>query len=144
MSKHGTDERGWPTVPIDPAAIPKGYEAVRVGWPTKGESSVSVGGEVFTWEYSFLAPESPRLIVRPVRPIELPLSIVPHGWWIAKDRSGEVWIYRHEPKLRENLWSPTTARVHKLPPRIADQLPREWHELPWDKSAMQQTLGGDA
>lgn len=121
----------WPLVPVDPKAIPEGYEPVRVGWSITGEVSAIAGG-VHVWEDELMSHFAPRLIIRPIpKPIRLPLNIVPHGWWLYKNEDGEVRIVQ------------TGGRSWCLPPWIAAQLPAEWHELPWDKSAVQQTEGGE-
>lgn len=143
MSKHGTDERGWPLVPCDPAAIPEGYEAVRVGYPRAGEIAADgPDGDVIRFIENWNADA--YLIVRPIKPpIELPLMIVPHGWWVYKSSQGQAYVSEEEPtKLGYGL-VPRGGRSWCLPPWIAAQLPDEWHELPWDKSVMQQTEGGE-
>lgn len=148
MSKHGTDERGWPLVPCDPKAIPEGYEPVRVGW-AKGDEWTARSGNNQTYACFFqggtdISCHSPFLIVRPIqKPIRLPLSVVPFGWWVAKDDGDGVWVYSSRPSLGSFAWINEGPCGYKLPPWIAAQLPAEWHELPWDQSAMQQTRGGD-
>ena len=139
MSKHGTDENGWPLVPVEPTVMPEGYEAVRVGWARPGEVSIQATGQMqWSSEYHF---DSPRLIIRPIpKPIRLPLAIVPSGWWVAKDVHGDVHVLRTEP------WQVVNDKCdgfYRLPPWIAANLPREWHDLPWDQSAVQQTEGGE-
>ena len=85
MSKYGTDENGWPLVPCDPAAIPEGHEAVRVGWPKVGEVAASLNKSAVSWTLNYAEDISPRLIIRPIpKPILLPLAIVPEGWWVVK------------------------------------------------------------
>ena len=141
MSKYGVDERGWPLVLVDPAAIPEGFESVRVGWPKAGELSVRAYGDTHCWRGDVNAFDPPRLIVRPIpKPIRLPLAIVPHDWWVVKDAHGDVHVLRTEP------WQVVNDKCdgfYRLPPWIAAQLPQEWHDLPWDQSAMQQTEGGE-
>ena len=145
MSKYGTDENGWPLVPVEPAAIPEGYEAVRVGFPRAGEIAADVpDGDVIRFAENWNADA--YLIVRPIpKPIQRPLSIVPHGWWVVKDYSGVVWCYEYRPQNSGLHWSTLDGAVafEKLPPWIAAQLPREWRDLPWDQSAVQQTEGGE-
>ena len=145
MSKYGVDERGWPLVPCDAAAIPEGYEAVRVGWPIAGEWTAMGSARAHRWSCDCLAEEfSPYVIIRPIpKPIRLPLAIVPSGWWVARDNNGEVWCYEERPKVIALKWGGTNRNVEKLPPWIAAQLPAAWHALPWDQSAMQQTEGGE-
>ena len=140
MSKYGTDENGWPLVPVEPAAIPEGYEAVRVGFPRAGEIAADVpDGDVIRFAENWNADA--YLIVRPIqKPIRLPLAIVPHDWWVVKDAHGDVHVLRTEP------WQVVNDKCdgfYRLPPWIAAQLPQEWHDLPWDQSAMQQTEGGE-
>lgn len=145
MSKHGTDERGWPLVPVDPAAIPNGYEPVRVGWAGPGDYYA----ETIDHDQTMMAVVASgcyrgySLILRPIKPpIELPLEIVPHGWWVAKDDAGRVHLHEKETRFSAGGLSwVSDGQLWPLPPWIAAQLPAEWHELPWDKSAMQQTRG---
>ena len=145
MSKYGTDERGWPLVPVDPAAIPNGYEAVRVGWPIAGEWTVMGNTSAHRWSCDSSAKEFlPYVIIRPIqKPIRLPLAVVPHGWWVAKDDGDGAWVYSSRPSLGSFAWINEGPCGYRLPPWIAAQLPREWHDLPWDKSAVQQTEGGE-
>ena len=151
MSKHGTDEQGWPLVPYDPKGIPDGYEVVRVGWPEEGDSVIAVERETNTMlpckvnpNYIGRRDSTAMTIIRPVqKPIRLPLAIVPNGWWVAKDDRDGVWVYSSRPSLGSFAWINEGPCGYKLPPWIAAQLPREWHNLPWDKSAMQQTEGGE-
>ena len=144
MSKHGTDENGWPLVPVDPAAIPQGYEAVRAGFPRAGEVAASLDKSAVSWTLNYAEDISPRLIIRPIpKPIRLPLAIVPSEWWVAKNESGDVWCYGQQPIALRRGWYETNGDVERLPPWIAAQLPQEWHELPWDQSAVQQKEGGD-
>lgn len=144
MSKYGTDERGWPLVPVDPATLPEGYEPVRVGWPIAGEWTVLANTSAHWWYCDSSTKEFlPYVIIRPIpKPILLPLAIVPSGWWVTKDESGQVWTHKRKPVRNEIAWV-NSGETFKLPPWIAAQLPREWHELPWDQSAMQQTEGGE-
>lgn len=142
MSKWGTDENGWPLVPCDPSAIPEGFEPVRVGAGKPGEV-ISLGND---WTYSqrHAGPDAivPRLIVRPIpKPITLPLAIVPHGWWVAKDCGEAVFVYSEKPSSKLGAWSACGGKIYRLPPWIAANLPAEWHDMPWDQSAMQQTEG---
>ena len=147
MSKYGTDERGWPLVPCDPAAIPEGFEPVRVGQVKEGESIARIGCDVIAaleWKGGKGQPfGGPFLIIRPIpKPIRLPLAIVPSKWWVTKDESGQVWTHKRKPVRNEIAWV-NSGQTFKLPPWIAAQLPQEWHDLPWDKSAVQQTEGGE-
>lgn len=148
MSKYGTDERGWPLVPYDPKGIPEGYEVVRVGWPEEGDSVIAVERETNTMlpckvnpNYIGRRDSTAMTIIRPIqKTIRLPLAIVPHDWWVVKDAHGDVHVLRTEP------WQVVNDKCdgfYRLPPWIAAQLPREWHDLPWDKSAVQQTEGGE-
>lgn len=144
MSEHGTDEKGWPLVPVDPAAIPEGYELVRVGWPKVGEAVASLDKSVVPWKLNYAEGISPRLIIRPIpKPIRLPLEIVPEGWWITKDKDDSIFVYRYKPCIKDDCWLSTHGDHYCLPPWIAANLPTEWHDLPWDQSAMQQTEGGE-
>ena len=143
MSKHGTDERGWPLAPVDPAAIPEGYEAVRVGFPRAGEmvADMPYFGVVRFVEDS---KDCCYVIIHPIpKQILLPLAIVPHGWWVAKDCGLAVFVYENRPSDSLGAWSACGGKIYRLPPWIAAQLPQEWHELPWDQSAVQQTEGGE-
>lgn len=147
MSKYGVDERGWPLVPVEPQAIPEGYEAVRVGWAKEYEhTSRSCVDKTYAclWQGGTdISCHSPFLIIRPTpKPIRLPLAIVPSGWWVIKDRVGASYVCDAQPWAAMNGWS-CTGNMWVLPSYIAAQLPREWHALPWDQSAMQQTEGGE-
>ena len=149
MSKYGVDERGWPLVPVEPAAIPNGYEPVRVGW-AKGDEWTARSGNNQTFACFFqggtdISCHSPFLIIRPIpKPIRLPLAIVPHGWWVAKDEGGRINVFDAKPQKNAAYWFRLSDHKHyHLPPWIAAQLPQEWHALPWDQSAVQQTEGGE-
>lgn len=138
------DERGWPLVPCDPAAIPNGYEAVSVGWAEVGEVASAAGrkAQLIAWKHD-RQHDAPRLIIRPIpKPIRLPLAIVPNGWWVAKEKNGDVWCYSCQPQSSSVSWESGTGETYSLPPWIAAQLPAAWHDLPWDQSAVQQTEGG--
>lgn len=147
MSKYGTDENGWPLVPVEPAAIPAGYEAVRVGQVKEGESIARTGCDVIAaleWKGGGGQPfGGPFLIIRPVpKPIRLPLAIVPNNLWVARDEDGLVCVHLQEPCVFCREWT-SNGDVWALPSYIAAQLPSEWHDLPWDQSAVQQTEGGE-
>ena len=145
MSKYGVDEQGWPLVPVDPAATPDGYEPVRVGWPIAGEWTAMGSARAHRWSCDCLAEEfSPYVIIRPIpKPIRLPLAIVPHGWWVAKDCGLAVFVYENKPSDSLGAWSACGGKIYRLPPWIAANLPQEWHDLPWDQSAVQQQEGGE-
>ena len=141
MSK---DYDGWPLVPCDPAAIPEGYEPVRVGWPHVGEVAASLDKSAVSWTLNYAEDISPRLIIRPIPdPIRLPLTIVPHGWWLYKSNGGQVYVSEEKPTKLGGGLVPRGGKAWCLPPWIAAQLPAEWNALPWGESMIQQTEGGE-
>ena len=148
MSKYGTDERGWPLVPVEPAAIPNGYEPVRVGW-AKGDEWTARSGNNQTFACFFqggtdISCHSPFLIICPIKPpIELPANIVPPKHWVWRSNHGPVYVGEEKPNKLAGELIPNSGKSWLLPPWIAAQLPQEWHDLPWDRSAMQQTEGGE-
>jgi hypothetical protein len=129
-------------VPVDPACVPEGYEAERVSIPRKNESYINQCGRFITAQVDY--DNCHYLIVRPIpKPIRLPTTIVPPGWWVAKDGYDRISIYELKPilPLQDDTWIRNGGWCLDLAPPIAAQLPAEYLALPWDQSLLQQTEG---
>ena len=74
------------------------------------------------------------LIVRPR--FDLPRWI-PAGWWIAKDRCGQVHLFDRKPMLGADAWTATGGVCHAITQLLAADfvtLPElEWRESIWQQ-----------
>ena len=135
-----TDMKDWPLVPVDPVCVPEGYEPVMIRTPVVGDQVVWCGANTISKAVD--VTDMPLLIIRPIpKPIRLPTTIVPPGWWVARDDEDRTWIYRDKPTKTSSSFINDKATTYRVPPPIAAQLPAEYLALSWDKSLMQQTEG---
>jgi hypothetical protein len=138
-----SEMKDWPMVPVDPACVPEGHEAVRVGFSNPNEwVAIELSDGVKPLPYvSPVVSRLIRLIIRPIpKPIRLPVTIVPPGWWVCKSKDDRFWIYSEKPKSLGGYWEYADC-YYEIAPPIAAQLPAEYLALPWDQSLMQQTEG---
>lgn len=74
---------------------------------------------------------------------DIPIEILPEGWWIAKDSNNckGVHVFEEEPGLEDETWT-TWSEYMRIPEWIAENLDPEWLKLNPKDSLYQQHKKG--
>lgn len=140
------DNHGTLYIPVDPLMVTDAFTPVRAGKAKKGEfievKSEEAPGKYHMFQVGGAFNMDPfRIIYEKLPPkIEIPTTICPEGWWIARGPSGVTCVYKQEPKIsqRSGEWE-LTGGCYPLPPPVIAQICDEWQKLDWVSSKWYQS-----